>query len=50
MKKRNPDYDDWRIKNIISVIIGVILMVLVIAIAFGVLILIKWIFPNFKLS
>ena len=44
MKKRNPNYDDSHSKRIISVLFGVILFILFMAVIFGIIFLFKWIF------
>lgn len=46
MKKRNPDYDNNRVKKVITKIIAVILILVIMVLFIGILFLIEWIFPN----
>ncbi|MDV3425838.1 MAG: hypothetical protein LIR50_00940 [Bacillota bacterium] len=46
MKKRNPDYNNNRFKQAITIIISIILILMITALFLGVLFLIEWVFPN----
>jgi uncharacterized protein YacL len=46
MKKRNPDYDNSRMKKVLTATIGVILMLVIAILFLAILFLIEWIFPN----
>jgi uncharacterized membrane protein YidH (DUF202 family) len=46
MKKRNPDYDNNRIKKAITIIIAILLILVITSLFLGILFLIELIFPN----